>query len=126
MRFAMGFWVSLASSSALLDSGSVAGSAAFPALIVTLSKTAKKRHETGGIQEAFIDSFFIVVLFFFADANPRFRTVYGYSAFCQRSRPLELPSPGSAGGNLLLEVKVLHNARNRSSLRMITAKCQPL
>src|SRR6516164_3073847 len=61
MRFATGFCVSLASSSALLDSGSLAGSAAFPAFIVTPTKTAQKRQETGAIQEAFIDSFFTVV-----------------------------------------------------------------
>ena len=40
MRFAMGFWVSLASSSALLDSGSVAGSAAFPLNSAKLKKIA--------------------------------------------------------------------------------------
>jgi hypothetical protein len=40
MRFATGFWVSLASSSALLDSGSVA---AFPAFVVRVTKTAQKK-----------------------------------------------------------------------------------
>src|SRR6516164_7306150 len=70
IRFETGFWVSLASSSALLDSGSLAGSAAFPAFIVTPTKTAQKRQETGAIQEAFIDSFFIVGSAPFM-ANPR-------------------------------------------------------
>ena len=63
MRFATGFWVSLASSSVFLSScsWSLVGSAAFPAFNATLTKTAQKSQETGVIQEAFIDSFFIVV-----------------------------------------------------------------
>ena len=60
MRFATGFWVFLTSSSVLLDSGSLAGSAAFPGFIAAITKTAQKRLETGVIQEAFIDSFFTV------------------------------------------------------------------
>src|SRR5262249_35179137 len=92
MRFATGFWVSLASSSALLDSGSLAGSAAFPTLIATLSKTAQKSQETEVIREAFIDSFFIVV--------PRTFMAIARSAI--RAGPTRLKQGGSADSTLRL------------------------